>query len=159
MLARISEQANAAAVDVPRPDTPPLRAPTPGSIALGVLLPIPGALVVASRADVRNSVASSSVHGHRNSSAFSLSGASRSSMDTDTARPSIESSRSRRYYRAELEPHSETEDDHVDENLPLPSKKPEKRFTTLLKRVSSAMRRTTGAREKRFFPVTWGRSR
>lgn len=156
MLVRISERATAAAVDVPRPETPPQRAPTPGSIALGVLLPIPGSLVVTSH---RDSVASSSGARHRDSSAWSVSsglgGPSRSSMDVAGGRTSMDSSRSKHCYKVSLDPHSESDDEHEP---PPEKKKPEKRFGTLLRRVSNAVRGTT-RREKRFFPVTWGKSR
>jgi len=43
-LARRAERASVHAVAVPQPQTPPSVAPTPGAIALGLLLPIHGAL-------------------------------------------------------------------------------------------------------------------
>lgn len=139
-----------------------MRAPTPGAIALGILLPIPGALSVASR---RTSVASTDrMDGTRESSRLSFSssslGHSRSSVDHAVARPSVDSAR-RSYYTAGLATHSESDDDA--DGSPAPAQhKAAKRFSGLLKRVSSVVRLSgafSSTRERRLFPVTWGKAR
>ncbi|KAH7098700.1 hypothetical protein BKA62DRAFT_357140 [Auriculariales sp. MPI-PUGE-AT-0066] len=137
-LARISEQASAHAVAVPHSQTSPVEAPQPGAIALGLLLPIYGALDLAPNHEVRHASMSSqkrlSVGSRRTSGVPSLvSAGSRLSSD----RPSMDSSRRVRFSAELPVPRGKGE---VAILPTVHEQKPRNRLSRAIKRVSNVFR-------------------